>query len=449
MTKNKQFPFFILIGILAINLIYGYQLHNKTNRENPNDKVESVRVLVDAVKILRKNYVDQEKVTYKKLVYSALRGMIKELDKHSQFHNPKDNTAVKEDTNGQFAGIGVTLNYLDKKLVLKKIIPDGPASRSDLKPGDIIVAVDNVRLTGQGFAEAKDLIKGEKGTSVLLTVARAEVESELSFTLIRDIVTVPSVIRSRILPDTKLAYIHLVQFSRDTAEAFEKELKTLTEAGAQGLIIDLRGNPGGMLTTAVKMCSFFLNEDDLVIYTKGRDKKDRQDYTAIDGEKFRNLPIVLLVDEGSASASEILAACLQDYGKAVLVGVKTYGKGSVQTIVDLRDGSAIRFTIAKYYTKSNRTIHNVGISPDVPVKITKEERLALRQHLSDLFPTESEYGDFDEKDSQLKAAIGVLQDLLKVKKNEEVHKLFEDNKEEILKKYSIIKVIDKAAEIKE
>ena len=437
MTNRKQFTFFAIVGILAFNLIFGYTVYSEEQQKNSSDQIESVRVLVDAVKILRKNYVDKDKVTYQKLVYAALQGMVKELDQHSRFHKPAKNVDIKEDSAGKFAGIGVTISFLDEKLIIKKIIPNGPASKSAIQAEDIIVAIDNIRMTGDGFDEAKKYLKGEVGTNVLVTVVRENVEHELSYTLTRDFVIVPSITRARLLPNTKLAYVHVVQFSQNTARDFKSELEKLKAAGAKGLIIDLRGNPGGMLSTAVKMCSFFLNEDDLVIYTKGRIKKDQRNYNAVGGKKFLKMPIVILIDKGSASASEIMAACLQDYHKTVLVGVKTYGKGSVQTIVDLRDGSAIRFTIAKYYTKSGRTIHKVGIEPDVLVKISTEQQPELFSHLGDLFPTADEVGAYDQQDTQLKAAMGVLQDLIEIDQSKPIHQVFEEHKDDLLKKYSI------------
>lgn len=434
MKESKHIPIAILVTILSVNLFFGFRAYSE-NTTKKKDRVESVRVLVDAVSILRKNYVDADKVSYEKLVYAAMEGMVKELDKHSRFHTPRDNEDVKEDTEGQFAGIGVILNFKDKQLSVKKLIPDGPASKSDLKAGDIIIAVDDYVLKGEGFDEAKNHIKGERGTKVVLKVLRSVdgEDKELIIPIIRDIVKVPSVARVRVIPETNFGYLYLKQFSRDSAKEVKAALDTLIEKEITGLVLDLRGNPGGMLDAAVEMCSFFLNKDDLVIYTQGRDSRGRRDYLALGGKKYKNLPIVALIDSGSASASEIVSACLHDYGKTVLVGEKSYGKGSVQTIVDLRDGSAIRFTIAKYFTKSNQTIHEVGITPDIELKLTDAEKKAVYEHLGDLYPLDEELNNFDDKDRQLKTAVTVLENVVNADSSQAVLSTFKMRREDILK----------------
>ena len=408
MTKSKQFPLYILTIVLCINLFVGYSVFSESRAESKNDQVDSVRVFTDAVKLLRDNYVDQDQVEYKKLVYAAIRGMVDELDKHSRFHSPIENKEVKEDSAGKFAGIGVTMSYIEKKLTVKRIIPDGPASKSKLEPKDVIIAVDGTSLKDKGMDEARSLIKGERGSEVVLTVFRASADSELQVPIVRDIVTIPSITRIRKIPNTEYGYMYIDQFTRDTDRDFKATVKKFIEEKTQALIIDLRGNPGGVLDTAINMCSLFVPEDELVLYTQGRDTSNRQDYLARGGDKYFDIPIVVLINEGSASASEILSACLKDYGKAVLIGTKTYGKGSVQTIIDLRDGSALRFTIAKYYTKSGKTIHNVGIEPDITIEISEEEQKELNSLLKDLFPNQDEINVFDEKDKQLQTALSFL-----------------------------------------
>jgi carboxyl-terminal processing protease len=437
MTKKKQLGFYVLTIGLMINLVIGYSLYSESKRAEPDDQVESVRVFVDAVRLLRKNYVDEDKVTYRKMVYAAMRGMVKELDKHSRFHTPEENQSVKEDSDGQFAGIGVTMQMKDDKLVVEKIIPKGPASKTDLRKGDIITAVNGETLVGQDIDFARGLIKGDKGSELLLTIYRESVEAELQIPVIRDLVVIPSVTRVRVL-DGGIGYIHIEQFTRTTDSDFELALRNLQKEEVRGLVIDLRGNPGGVLDTAVKMCSFFLTEGDLVLYTQGRDDAHKQVYNAVGGSKFMDQPLIILIDEGSASASEILAACMQDYGKAIIIGEKSYGKGSVQTIADLRDGSAMRFTIAKYFTKSGRTIHNVGIKPDIEVKVTKAERQATHRVLANLFPDEVELTEHDEKDIQLKTAIQVMNDVFqKYSPNKNLGEFFKENKTVYDEKFGI------------
>jgi carboxyl-terminal processing protease len=438
MTKNKQLSFYVLTVILAINLVVGYNVFSNSRVQDENDQVDSVRVFVDAVRLLRNNYVDEDKVAYQKLVYAAISGMVKELDKHSRFHTPVENQDVKEDSAGQFAGIGVTMQLLEEKLKVNRVMPDGPASKSDLRSKDVIVGVDGISIVGENLAKARSLIKGQRGSEVLLTIYRESVDAELQIPIIRDIVRVPSITRVRQIADTGIGYMYINQFTKDTDSDFELALRKFRDEGVNGLIIDLRNNPGGMLDTAINMCSLFVPENELVLYTQGRDSSNRKEYMSRGGSKFMDLPIVILVNEGSASASEILSACLSDYGKAIIVGAKSYGKGSVQTIVDLRDGSALRFTIAKYYTKGGRTIHNVGISPDIPVHIVKDEQKQLNKVLADLFPEDEEMDDWDSQDKQLQSAIGVMTEVLKDKGQKElILNHFKKHKEQFLDEYSL------------
>ena len=229
MTKSKQFPLYILTLVLSINLFVGYSVFSESRAESKNDQVDSVRVFTDAVKLLRDNYVDQDQVEYKKLVYAAIRGMVKELDRHSRFHSPIENKEVKEDSAGKFAGIGVTMSYIEKQLTVKRIIPDGPASKSKLEPQDVIIAVDGTSLKDKGMDEARSLIKGERGSEVVLTVFRANSDSELQVPIVRDIVTIPSVTRVRKLSDSNIGYMYIDQFTRDTDRDFEATVKKFNE----------------------------------------------------------------------------------------------------------------------------------------------------------------------------------------------------------------------------
>ena len=437
MTKPKHFPIYILTVVLSLNLFIGYSIFSESRAESKNDQVDSVKVFTDAVKLLRDNYVDKDEVKYKKLVYAAIRGMVEELDKHSRFHSPVENKEVKEDSAGKFAGIGVTMNFVDDKLTVKRIIPDGPASRSELQPRDVLIAVDGISLKGKDMEQSRFLIKGEKGSEIVLTIWRQSEEKEIQIPIIRDIVTIPSITRVRKLPGTNIGYMYISQFTHDTDEDFETVIKKFSDEKVNGLIIDLRGNPGGVLDTAINMCSLFVPEDELVLYTQGRDNSNRQEYFARGGNKYNDLPIVILINEGSASASEILSACLRDYKKAVLIGTKTYGKGSVQTIIDLRDGSALRFTIAKYYTKSDQTIHNVGIEPDVILELSDEEIKDLNTVLRDLFPNSDELDAFDKSDKQLDAAIAVFSSYFKEQPSKQsLVDFFTKNRTRIVRKHS-------------
>ncbi len=448
---KKQYSFLVLFLILTANLIFGFRVYSEDNK-SPKDDVESIRVLVDAITLLRKNYVDADKVEYQKLVYAALDGMVNELDKYSRFHSPVENNAVKEDNDGKFAGIGVILNLHDGRMSIKKFIPGGPAEKSDLKIGDVLLEVDGVKLNTSSLSEASKQIKGDKGSEIILTVARkvGDKEEKFKIQLWRDIMKVPSVTRVRKLPGTEIGYFYVAQFTKDTATDFRDALVKLTDEKVKGIIVDLRGNPGGMLESVVQISSYFLDNGELVIYTKGRNETQEKKYLATGGLKFVDTPLVILIDEHSASAAEILSACLHDYGKAVLVGEKSFGKGSVQTIVDLSDGSAIRFTVAKYYTKSGKSIHEVGIQPDVQVKLSEEEKREVFTYLNDYYPLAEELILHDSTDRQLKVAVKVLENLIPESSEKEILKIYEEKREEILSKVeSLRKGVESKVEEKE
>ncbi|NQZ57014.1 MAG: S41 family peptidase [Lentisphaeraceae bacterium] len=449
MKKRKATSLYVLIGILSINLIFGFSLLSKEKQKSSNDDVETIRVFVDAVSELKKNYVDADKVTYTRLIYAAMRGMMEELDPHSRFHEPMDNKQIKEENEGQFAGIGVMLNVKAKSLEIKQVIPGGPAEEAGIKAGDIIVEIDDKDITKFAMEESRALIRGEEGSSIILGVKRADIKGIVKITVIRGIVMVNSVRRTHVIDNTKIGYIYVEQFIRQTAEDFENAVQELTEKhDIEGLIIDVRANPGGVLVGAVQMCSNFIKKDELVLFTKGRVANSQSKYFSEDGKKFLDLPLVILIDGNSASAAEILSSCLKDYNKAVLVGERTFGKGSVQTIVDLSDGSSLRYTIAKYFTKSKRIIHEVGIPADVEVKLSRKERYSLYENLGKFLPTQKEMKEHDIKDIQLQAGLKIIQELKGRREYKgAIAKGFEANKEEFVKKYSRTKLAKAEANI--
>lgn len=439
MKKYRQTSIFILICILSINLVSGYRLHSK---EKAEDDVESIRVFVDAISELRKGYVDKDKVTYKKLIYAAMRGMMDELDKPSRFHEPVENQQIREENEGQFAGIGVILDGEYKGLKFKYLIPNGPAEKSGIKAGDIVLAIDGLSIIGMKQKEIRAKIRGKEGSEVVLSIQRKGEEKTLSIPVVRGMVMVPSVRRAHVIDGSSIGYIYVSQFIHTTASDFEKAITKLRKDSAiDGLVIDLRGNPGGVLHGAVKMCSNFMKSGDLVVNIKKRDIRQSRKYFAEDGVKFDGLPVVVLVDGYSASASEILSSCLKDYSKAVLVGEKTYGKGSVQTIVDLRDGSSLRYTIAHYYTKSERKIDGVGIAVDIEVKLSEKERKEVYNGLMEYRAFKDDLILQDKKDLQLQAALNIFKDLKNSGEfRNAIGKSFEASKAELVQKYSRTKV---------
>ncbi|MBI3320657.1 MAG: S41 family peptidase, partial [Candidatus Omnitrophica bacterium] len=334
-----------------------------------NDAFYKELDLVDqTLNIVRSNYVEEPKA--KELVYGALKGMLGTLDPYSQFLDPDSYNELKVDTEGEFGGLGIEITIKDDLLTIITPIDDTPAYRVGLKAGDHIVKIDGGLTRGITLLEAVKKLRGKPHTTVILTIFR-EGESELKeFTLERAIITIQSV-REATLLDNHIGYIRLSDFREKSADDLETALKQLKDQAMESLILDLRNNPGGLLDVAVSVAQLFLHRDQLIVTTKGRLRNQNQELRARAEGLASELPLVVLINEGSASASEIVAGAIQDYHRGVLIGTKSHGKASVQTIFPLKDGSALRLTTSKYFTPSGRSIHGQGIPPDVEVPFVK------------------------------------------------------------------------------
>ncbi|HEU4684316.1 MAG TPA: S41 family peptidase, partial [Nitrospira sp.] len=323
---------------------------------------EELKTFSEVLTQVQKNYVDETKV--KDLVQGAIRGMLSTLDPHSAYMTPEMYKEMQVETKGEFGGVGIQIGVKENRLAVIAPIEGTPAYRAGIKAGDYIIKVNDETTKDLTLMDAVQKMRGPKGTKVNLTIQRDGTTDPLQFTLVRDTIKIESV-KSKVLDN--IGYIRLTQFQEATGRDLGRVLRQFKEQKLQSTILDLRNNPGGLLTAAVEVTEQFLPNGKLVVYTKGRESK-KDEWFAKGRDQMDDAPMIVLVNEGSASASEIVAGALQDYGRAVIVGTTSFGKGSVQTILPLGDGSGLRLTTAKYYTPKGRSIQSTGITPDIVVK---------------------------------------------------------------------------------
>lgn len=331
----------------------------------PSSTYENLKIFANALSIIQKNYV--EEVETKDLIYGAINGMLSSLDPHSSFMPPESFHEMQVETKGSFGGVGIEITMKEGILTVISPIEDTPAFKAGIQSEDIIIKIDGESTRDMTIMEAVKMMRGEKGKKVILTIVRKGEREPIDFPIIRDIIKIKSV-KHDILEE-KYGYVRITQFQERTSRDLSKALKEITKktGGIKGLVLDLRNNPGGLLDQAVKVSDAFLSSG-LIVYTDGRLEAQKMKFHASKMGTEPSYPIVVLVNAGSASASEIVAGALQDTGKGVVVGTKTFGKGSVQTILPMEDGSGIRITTARYYTPSGRSIQAEGITPDIIVE---------------------------------------------------------------------------------
>jgi carboxyl-terminal processing protease len=349
----------------------------KTDTESADDAYEQIRIFTKALMLIRQDYVDASKVSYSNLVAAALAGMMQSLDPYSQYMEPRDYRDLKEDTQGKFGGIGIQVGMKDGILTVIAPIEDTPAFKAGIVSGDRIVEIDGERTDKLSMRDAVHRLRGVEGTSVKLKIVR---EKDLKdFTLVRDSIEITSVKGARILKDN-IGYVRITEFSDPTARALLAALEKLSAQGMKALVLDLRNNPGGLLSSAIQTSELFLKKGRLIVAVRGREGLPRQEPAyARSTQRFADLPLVILLNGGSASASEIVAGALHDNERAILVGETTFGKGSVQNVLQIEDGSALRLTTARYYTPSGVSIHEKGIEPDIVVTVSPEEWLSVQR----------------------------------------------------------------------
>ncbi|MFN2366472.1 MAG: S41 family peptidase [Desulfurivibrionaceae bacterium] len=337
----------------------------------PHDTYQSLEIFSNVLSLIQKNYVESVDVT--EVLQGAIKGMLTSLDPHSSYMKPDDFRELKLETKGSFTGIGIEITIKDSALTVVSPIEDTPGDRAGLKAGDKIVKIEGELTKDMTLMEAVKKMRGPKGTTVNISVYREGWTDLEDYAIVRDVIPLLSVRHKILAPG--YAYIRITNFQSKTSSDFKKALEEISGQGRiSGLILDLRNNPGGLLSQSVKISDVFINEG-VIVSTKGRIEDQNTTYEARSSWTKYEFPIVVLVNEGSASASEIVAGALQDHKRALVVGTQTFGKGSVQTIIPMSNGAGLRLTTARYYTPSGRSIQDKGIEPDILVeKITPPEK---------------------------------------------------------------------------
>ena len=349
---------------MALLIISGGGRHEVTAVE---DSYERLKVFTEVLSLIQANYVDETKP--RDLIYGGIKGMLETLDPHSSFLSPDIFKEMQVETQGSFGGLGIEITVKDRQLTVVAPIEGTPADRAGLHPADRIVKIDGNPTKDMTLIEAVKKLRGPKGTSVTLTILREESPGPFELTLVREVIEVKSV-RAKDLGDG-IAYIRISSFQERTGKDLLKAIDQFQKNGISALVLDLRNDPGGLLNQAVQVSDLFLDKGQLIVYTEGRIKNQDLRFSAEHGAQLPKVPMVVLVNGGSASASEIVAGALQDWKRALVLGTKTFGKGSVQTVIPLSDGSGLRLTTAKYYTPKGRSIHGTGIVPDIVVEVPR------------------------------------------------------------------------------
>jgi carboxyl-terminal processing protease len=406
----------LLAALLTGNLVVGARLYTQEAADTERDAAyDKIALFTKVLEQVRANYVDKDKTSYGDLVNGALRGMLQSLDPHSQFLDPDMYSDMKDDTSGQFGGLGIVISIKDSVLTIVAPMEDTPGYRAGLLPGDKIMEIDGRSTEGLTLPEAVRKLRGEPGTKVTIKILRVKSQELKVIELERAKIEMNSVKDARIIEDG-IGYIRVTQFNEPTANALQTSLEQLMTNDLQALILDLRNNPGGLLSSAIEVSQKFLKRNAAIVSTQGRDEKQKQTFRSKGRRRhYVDFPMVVLVNAGSASASEIVAGALKDHKRAILIGEKTFGKGSVQSVLPMDGGTAIRLTTAKYYTPENRMIHDRGIEPDIVVPMPPEDWRKLMIKMSRPKNAELEPGEEnvdDVVDIQLQRAIDVLKGIM-------------------------------------
>lgn len=361
----------ILISLLSLTNLAISQVVKKSEpvvqeKETPNDLYNKLELFSFALSTIQSEYVDEK--SSKDLIYGSLKGMLNSLDPHSQFMDPNDYKELKSETKGKFGGLGIEISIKDSLLTVITPIEDTPAWKAGIKSGDRIVKIEKELTRDMTLDEAVKRLRGEPGTVLHITILRENEGLIKEFTITREIIHVIDVKDVHII-DGHIGYIRLTEFREDSSKEFRKALDKLSGLGMDSLIVDLRNNPGGLLTVAIKISEEFLPQGKTIVTTKGRHAS--QDVVALSNNKngpYLKIPVLVMINEGSASASEIVAGALKDNKRGITLGTKSFGKGSVQSVIPMPDGSGLRLTTAKYFTPSGVCIHGIGITPDVVIE---------------------------------------------------------------------------------
>ncbi len=389
MSQRKRIRYFkiasVIVTVFLIGVLIGSGQSQKVSALS-NDMYEDLKVFTDVIGLIQKDYVEETKS--KDLIYGAIKGMLETLDPHSAFMPPNTYKEMQEETRGRFEGLGIEITTKDGILTVVSPIEGTPAFKAGITAGDQIIKIDGESTKNFTLMDSVKRLRGPRGTKVTITIMREGLTKPKDFTLVRDVIPVRS-IRYELLEKT-YGYIRLSQFQEKTDSDFEKALKALEEeskGALKGLILDLRNNPGGLLDQAVKISDRFIDSG-IIVSIDGRKEEAKQKWLAHPDGTATRYPLVVLVNGGSASGAEIVAGAIQDHGRGILIGTQTFGKGSVQTIIPLKDGSGLRLTTARYYTPNGRSIQAKGIVPDIIVKPSRPEE--EKESVTPKFPAEKD-----------------------------------------------------------
>src|SRR5438477_2287787 len=388
----------------------------KTEEDNGYSQIA---IFAKALELVRQDYVDENKTSYHDLVTAAMKGMLSSLDPHSQFMDPNDFRDMQDDTRSRFNGLGIEVSMKNGLPTVITAMEDTPAARAGILSGDQILKINGTSTERMDLQDAINVLRGPAGRKVTLTLLRPSTKEIKDYVLERVEIKVQSVKGGRLLDKDltgtfKIGYVRVVQFNEPTADELAKTLDDLQKQGMQALILDLRNNPGGLLNSAVEVCGQFLPPNTKVVSTQGRAVSQQRDYATSAVAKERPpFPMALLINEGSASGAEIVSGALKDLHRAILVGETTFGKGSVQNVMQLPDGSAVRFTTAKYYTPSKQVIQGNGVTPNIRVPMTAEqERTLFTLRNTENVKPDEEKNIIKAKDPQTLRAIDALKGVM-------------------------------------
>jgi len=380
----RRFIFLPLLACLLLGLLPAvFAQEEQPGKSEEDNGYAQISIFAKALELIRQDYVDENKTSYHDLINAAMKGMLSSLDPHSQFMDPDDFRDMQDDTRSRFNGLGIEVsmkNGLPTGITARE---DTPAARAGILSGDQILRINGISTERMDLQDAINVLRGPAGAKLTLTLLRPSTKEIKEYALQRAEIKIQSVKGARLLdPELtgpyKIGYIRLVQFNEPTADELSKALDELQKQGMQALVLDLRNNPGGLLNSAVDVCAQFLPPNTKIVSTQGRVASQQHDYSTSGAKKERpSFPMVVLINEGSASGAEIVAGALKDLHRAVLVGETTFGKGSVQNVMQLPDGSAVRFTTAKYYTPSKQVIQGNGVTPNIRVAMTAEQERSL------------------------------------------------------------------------
>lgn len=410
MVRRNLFIFIILI--LVVNFSFGvYLLGQRRADSGRSDYYSNVSYFGSVLELVKEQYVDED-VDYEALTQAAIEGMLQSLDPHSELLVASRYEDLQSHTRQEFGGIGIQIERRDERITVIAPIAGTPGEAAGIMPGDQIVRVDDQNTEKTPVEEIVQLLRGKPRSKVRITLHRPQTGERLEKTIIREVIQIESVRNARLMEEG-IGYVQITQFGERTGDEFLTALKSLEAQGMKGLVLDLRNNPGGLLTASVEVARVFFDRNELVVYTQGRDEGSRQDIRAGRNGRERKYPIAVLINAGSASASEIVAGALQDTKRAVIVGETSFGKGSVQSILPLRNNSALRLTTAKYYTPGGRVIHERGVIPDIVVELPLEDEVKLRvqrnrPELTDPEEFQLRYGFDPVEDRQLQAGVDAI-----------------------------------------